>query len=166
MDTFSQFTHSLVVLFRLSTHQEPGCGWDRDEVRRRADVFAILDRACELMDAVPGHLDMVDAEGPRSGLFFKTPYLLRAIKSLFAAELREQSGQILEEGEASRLAGGTDLGRQGSATMQDMQVPMLGDEDVNFSLSNEPWWLSDLLNMGPSWDAGPEELLYTPYVEY
>ncbi|PSR84367.1 hypothetical protein BD289DRAFT_262295 [Coniella lustricola] len=169
MDTFSQFTHSLVVLFRLSTHDEPSCGWDRNEVRQRADVFAILDLVCERMEAVPAYLGQVNAEGPRSGLFFKTTYLLRAIKSLFAAETRDPSDQDAErEGSAAafKVTGGLDLNGPEAVTTQDMQDATFENADVNFSLANEPWWLTDLLNIGPSWDVGPEELSYTPYVEY
>lgn len=57
-DVFAQFTQTLVVLFKLST-LDIGSGsgastWDvRPEVRRRADVFEILDRACHIIDTVP-----------------------------------------------------------------------------------------------------------------
>ncbi|RYO85816.1 hypothetical protein DL766_003772 [Monosporascus sp. MC13-8B] len=85
VDVFSQFTQCLVALFRLATLDEPG--WDLEEVRRRADVFEILDRSCETIDRVPAALGITDAEGPRRGLFFKTAHLLRVIKALFLAEL-------------------------------------------------------------------------------
>ncbi|KAF3071318.1 hypothetical protein GL218_00651 [Daldinia childiae] len=84
-DLFTQFTQYLVVLFRLQTLDEPG--WDQDEVRRRADVFGIIDQACIDVDRVPVSLGMVDAEGPRSGFFFKMSRLLREVRALFLAEM-------------------------------------------------------------------------------
>ncbi|KAI1803832.1 hypothetical protein F4811DRAFT_553484 [Daldinia bambusicola] len=90
-DLFTQFTQYLIVLFRLVTLDEPG--WDQDEVRRRADVFAIIDRCCVEVERVPPALGMVDAEGPRSGFFFKMPLLLRDVKVLFIAEMQHMQQQ-------------------------------------------------------------------------
>lgn len=88
-DLFTQFTQYLVVLFRLQTLDEPG--WDQDEVRRRADVFGIIDQACIDVDRVPVSLGMVDAEGPRSGFFFKMSRLLREVRALFLAEMPQNT---------------------------------------------------------------------------
>ncbi|KAI2783131.1 hypothetical protein F4815DRAFT_459998 [Daldinia loculata] len=88
-DLFTQFTQYLVVLFRLQTLDEPG--WDQDEVRRRADVFGIIDQACIDVDHVPVSLGMVDAEGPRSGFFFKMSRLLREVRALFLAEMPQNT---------------------------------------------------------------------------
>ncbi|KAI1412437.1 hypothetical protein F5Y13DRAFT_163584 [Hypoxylon sp. FL1857] len=85
VDIFTQFMQYFVVLFKLSILDEPG--WDLQEVRRRANVFEIIDRACENVDRVPVVTGMVDAEGPRSGLFFKMNCILRDIKALFLAEM-------------------------------------------------------------------------------
>ncbi|OAQ92095.1 Zn2/Cys6 DNA-binding protein [Purpureocillium lilacinum] len=96
VDVFAQFTHTLVVVLRLNTVSEPG--WDLQESCRRADVLEILDRACDTIDRVPPAIGMVDAKGPRSGLFFKTTYLLKAIKSLFVAEMGPKDGvSILDD---------------------------------------------------------------------
>lgn len=140
VDTFYLFTHSLVVLFRLTTHEESG--WDRGEFCRRADVFDILDLVCEKMDRVPVELEVIDADGPRSGLFFKTTYLLRAIKSPFAAGMGPAAAEtVVQRPNFSR----------GEVTAEN-----LGDytvvDDSGFNLSNEPWWLTDLMNMGSSWN--------------
>ncbi|KAJ3576920.1 hypothetical protein NPX13_g3552 [Xylaria arbuscula] len=91
VDVFAQFTHCLVMLFKLTTLERPG--WDSKEVMRRANVFEILDRAAQTVDRVPVTLGIVDAEGPRRGLLFKTSYLLRAIKALFLAEMGPQNKQ-------------------------------------------------------------------------
>lgn len=79
------------MLFKLATLDEPG--WDLEEVRRRADVFAILDRFYEFTEGVPAALGIVDAEGPRKGLFFKVKDVIRAIKALFLAELPPNAPQ-------------------------------------------------------------------------
>ncbi|XXG97576.1 hypothetical protein Hte_003881 [Hypoxylon texense] len=91
VDVFSQFSQCLVVLFKLATLDEPG--WDLEEVRRRADVFAILDRFYEFIEGVPAALGIVDAEGPRRGLFFKVKDVIRAIKTLFLAQLPPNAPQ-------------------------------------------------------------------------
>lgn len=145
MDTFAQFTHSLVVLLRLTTLEEPG--WDRDEVRRRVDVFAILDRACERVDRIPGELGLVDsADGQRSGLFFKTNYLFRAIKQLFLRHAK--AGEDMESGFEAQAS-------QASTT----------ENEFIMDLSNEPW-LADLLDMDLAWNWEEENLPWSQYSEY
>lgn len=54
MNTFTQCTHSLVVLMRPATLYESG--WDKDNVCRRPDVFAILDRAVDHTHRIPREL--------------------------------------------------------------------------------------------------------------
>lgn len=158
MDTFSQLTHSLVVLFRLTTHDEDG--WDQDEVRRRANVLTILDQACDVVESIPPALGIVDAEGPRSGLFFKTTYLFRAIKTLF---MREMGSKAVAEG-LSLVVPDITTGVDASS-MEALKEPALADDFV-MTLSNEPW-LADLLTMEPTWNSVPEgNFLYPPYAEY
>jgi hypothetical protein len=144
VDLFSQFTHNLVVLCRLQTADEPG--WDRDEVRRRADVVEILNGAKKMMDSVPIELGMVDADGPRSGLFFKTAYLLEAIKNLFLREI----GIALPPGAVQPNDSDSHIGTDTDA------VGGLFPDDPVFDLSIEPW-LSDILTSGSGWDFGVEE---------
>ncbi|KAK0614952.1 hypothetical protein B0T17DRAFT_602074 [Bombardia bombarda] len=73
-------------LTTLRRSEEPG--WEPGgAVRQRADVLAILDRACDTIDRVPVALGMIDAKGPRRGLFFKMSYLLRAIHAMFLSEM-------------------------------------------------------------------------------
>lgn len=178
MDTFSQLTHTLVVLFRLTAHvDEPG--WDRAEVRRRVDVLAVLDRACDVVERIPVALGIVDADGPRSGLFFKTTYLFRAIRTLFAREMGLPvggggRGGISSSDGAGGLGAfstvpGSAAGAAVAGSAQDGSVDGMGEpalvDDFIMNLSNEPW-LSDLLAMGPSFNGGPEAFLYPPYTEY
>ncbi|KAJ4404701.1 hypothetical protein N0V82_010444 [Gnomoniopsis sp. IMI 355080] len=157
MDTFTQLTHNLVVLFRLTILDEPG--WDRDEVRKHADVFDILDRACDHVDRVPGELGLLDATGQRNGLFFKTNYLFRAIKQLF---LREAKAKGIEVEQIVSIAG------QGVEAGSDPQVPAYAStttDDFIMDLSNEPW-LADLLDMNLDWNYGADNLPWSQYSEY
>lgn len=132
VDIFAQFMHCLVVLFKLTTLET--LGWDLEEVRRRADVFEILDRAAETVDRVPARLGIMDARGPRRGLLFKTSYLFRAIKALFMAEMGPRKQQ--QQQQQSLLAA------------QDGSVGSGGDGYVSdeflMSLWDEPWF-SDIL---------------------
>ncbi|KAI1388440.1 uncharacterized protein F4822DRAFT_402841 [Hypoxylon trugodes] len=84
-DITTQFMQYVVVLFKLNTLDEPG--WDLQEVRRRADVFEILDHTCEQLNRLPTLVGMIDADGPRRGFFFKMIRLLRDIKGLLLAEM-------------------------------------------------------------------------------
>lgn len=153
MDTFAQFTHSVVVLFRLTTLEEPD--WDRDEVRIRADVYSILDRACDTIDRIPGELGMVDSSGRRSGLFFKTNYLLRAIKQLF---LRKSKAIGMKS--STTTVQGLEVESQAPA-----HAASRAADDFVMDLSNEPW-LADLLDMDLTWNFGSENLPWSQYSEY
>ncbi|KAI1381383.1 hypothetical protein F4677DRAFT_402845 [Hypoxylon crocopeplum] len=84
-DTFSQFTQCLVILFKLATLEEPG--WDLEEVKRRADVFEILDRACEIISNGPTTSSILNAEAQPISLIPKTLHLFRTIKAMFLAEM-------------------------------------------------------------------------------
>lgn len=157
VDTFAQFTHSLVVLLRLTTLEEPG--WDRDEVRTRVDVFATLDRACERVDRIPGELDLVDsADGTRSGLFFKTNYLFRAIKQLFLRHAKDNAAEVEQ---SVSMAG---KGMESVFEAQASQASTSEDELI-MDLSNEPW-LADLLDMDLAWNWEEENLPWSQYSEY
>ncbi|KAI1327773.1 hypothetical protein F5Y16DRAFT_370892 [Xylariaceae sp. FL0255] len=83
VDVFTHFLHSLVVLFKLTTLDEPG--WDVEAVKRRADIFEIIDRVCGVITDAVRELGLVKATGPRHGLYFKTTYLFQAMKALFLA---------------------------------------------------------------------------------
>ncbi|KAI8630201.1 hypothetical protein F5Y19DRAFT_484081 [Xylariaceae sp. FL1651] len=131
VDVFAQFTHRLVVLFKLTTLEEPS--WDLEEVRRRAGVFEVLDRAAEAVDRVPVTLGIVDAEGPRRGLLFKTSYLFRAIKALFLANMTPQQQRKQHQSLPVAHDSVVELGGDGS----------LWDELME-SLWDEPWF-SDIM---------------------
>ncbi|KAI1251471.1 hypothetical protein MGN70_006039 [Eutypa lata] len=144
VDGFTQFTHCLVVLFKLTMLEEPG--WDVDEVRKRADVFGILDHTCEVVHRVPAAVGMVDADGPRNGLFFKVTYFLRAIKALFLSEL-PPTIQV-------------DSSRGNSSDPADPMADVAISDDFILNLADEPWF-SDI--MGSTWDFGIESPFDTPF---
>jgi hypothetical protein len=133
VDLFAQFTHCLVVLFKLTNLEESG--WDVEEVRQRADVFKILDHFCETVQLVPAELGIVDADGPRRGVFFKTKYLLRAIKELFLAEMSPNVRPIALQPYQSVFDGNAATDSVGDGSVSD---------DFVLDLSDEPW-LSDIM---------------------
>ncbi|KAI1099756.1 hypothetical protein F4804DRAFT_73532 [Jackrogersella minutella] len=148
-DVFTQFMQFLVVLFKLSILDEPG--WDLQEVRRRADVFESLDRACENVDRVPALVGMVDADGPRRGLFFKMTCLLRDVKALFLAEMPPNAPPIAAFSTPESGAGANDI----SGTD--------GVEFMDFSFSDEilMGMLQDNI-LSPAWDFR-QDSSYMPF---
>ncbi|KAI8630245.1 hypothetical protein F5Y19DRAFT_429452 [Xylariaceae sp. FL1651] len=138
VDVFTQFLHCLVVLFKLITLNEPG--WDVAEVRRRADIFKILDHACDTVDRVTTELGMVDADGPRHGLFFKSNYLFRTIKALLLAEMEQ------DRRPGPALYPLDNVYSDFNAVFSD---PNWVPEDFMMSVANEPW-MSDIFMS--SWD--------------
>lgn len=139
VDNFTQFLHCVVVLFKLTTLEEPG--WDLEEVRRRADVFKVLDSTGQELDNIARVRGMIDAEGPRSGLFFKAKHLWRAIKALLLAEmpanLVSPEVQILQKGD-----------QENDASVDQEEIPT---DLFRINLADEPW-LSDIF----SYDWAPE----------
>lgn len=144
VDLFSQFLHCLVVLFRLTTINEPG--WDPEEVKKRADVFVVIDRACDVIDRIPVELGIVDADGPRSGLLFKTTYLFRAIKTLLMAEMAPHMPPIAPPPQGRSAA-------VDAVNAADSVAGAPVPDDFLMDLAAEPW-LSDIF--APSWNAGME----------
>jgi hypothetical protein len=133
VDSFAQFTHMLVVLFKLTILMEPG--WDLEEVRRRVDLFDIIDRSCEMLQGLPSELGITDADGPRRGLFFKTTGLLMTIKNLFLAEM---PSSMLPSPHSHEIA--SDYSSAGDSG-GDFSIP----DDFLFNIADEPW-LSDIFD--------------------
>lgn len=130
----------IVVHFKLSILDEPG--WDVQEVRRRADVFENIDRACENVERVPAILGMVDADGPRCGLFFKMTTILREVKALFLAEMQPPAAFPTPET---------------GADANDINIGGNGVEAMDFSFSDE--FLMGMLQddiLSPGWDFRPD----------
>ncbi|KFA51401.1 hypothetical protein S40293_03285 [Stachybotrys chartarum IBT 40293] len=146
VELFNQLTQCLIILFRLASVDEPN--WDADEVRRRADVFQVLDHCAGIMDHVPKAVGMVDATGGRRGLFFKGPRLIRAIKTLMMAEMARKKPQSLQ---AASATNDQMIGQSDYRSGPEMEVMPASGVDLN--IEYEPW-LSDLFV--PSWDFGQD----------
>ncbi|ETS73708.1 hypothetical protein PFICI_14654 [Pestalotiopsis fici W106-1] len=159
VDTFAQFTHCLIILFKLTTLSEPG--WDIEEVRRRADVLEALDRSCATVERVPTAVGMVDAEpeSPHRGLFFKTTYLLRSIKALILAEMTPDGvpSAALQSPESGVVI--DDYNEGGGSLMHYGTEYMFMRDELVLSLSDEPW-LSDMWSS--SWDRISEGAFNQP----
>ncbi|KAH9906340.1 hypothetical protein F4778DRAFT_801578 [Xylariomycetidae sp. FL2044] len=129
VECLSRLTGCLVVLFRLGTLDEPG--WDVDEVRKQVDVFAILDRICQNIEEIVVVLGLIDADGPKRGLFFKAGHLFSSIKVFFSNEMKSHTLSSAPQASASHPP-------YNSSTLQgwDVFVP----EEFFSNLSNEPWF--------------------------
>ncbi|RSL90939.1 hypothetical protein CEP51_000462 [Fusarium floridanum] len=132
VDFCTQFLHCLAILFKLTIHKE--LGWDMEEVRKRIDVMSVLDRACEVLGEVPMAMGIVDAPGPRMGLLFRTAGLLRAVKTLFMAEMQ---GRLPQNAPQEQAAGELDVGMDGQS---------LNFSDELFQGLYEEPWLVDLFD--------------------
>ncbi|KAL8369870.1 hypothetical protein RB595_000293 [Gaeumannomyces hyphopodioides] len=104
---YVQMTHCLVQLFRLHTlpdgesDGDGGPGLDFADIRRRADVFKVIDTLCDEIDKVPEAYGMVDAPGPRRGLLFKAAAHLRMIKGIMLSKLPEHMKRQREQEQLS-----------------------------------------------------------------
>jgi hypothetical protein len=138
VDTFTQFTHCLVVLFKLTTLNEPD--WDVAEVTRRADVFSILDDFSARAATISEVAGITDTDGLNRGIFTKTPALLKTIKALMMSEMEPSVAPLPEQNSGQ---GGDD----------DFLAGFTNDGDASYdflaSLRHEPW-LSDIMEY--SWD--------------
>lgn len=135
----TQFLHCLALLFKLTIHNEPG--WDMEQVRKRVDVMSVLDRSCEVLGEVAMAMGIVDAPGPRMGLLFRTAGLLRAVKTLFMAEMQARWPQN---------------GTQEQAAEDLMNSQGLGFSDELFQGLSEETWLTDLFDS--TWQGGFDSL--------
>ena len=130
VEMFAQFTHCLVVLFKLTSLSEPG--WDVEQVKKRADLFSIIDHFAGAVEAVVKEVGLIDAPGPRRGVFFQAPQLLMAIKALF----------MIEMGQEDALPMSVEVPALQEGDHDESLVMPLTDEFL-WALADEPW-LSDM----------------------
>lgn len=146
VDSFGQFTYCLAVLFRLTTLEDPD--WDNEDVKRRADLLSLLDYYAITLDEVHKVTGMVDAPGPRSGMFFKTSFLMKALKKLFVKELNPDYKEPEAESEKQPVDELMKQGNMQSAPDIAMEEPSFTQEFLS-GLAEEPW-ISDMFGM--TWD--------------
>lgn len=146
VDSFAQFTHCLAVLFRLTNLEDPD--WDNEDVKRRADILGLLDYYATTLDEVHKVTGMVDAPGPRSGMFFKTSYLMKAIKKLFSKELNPDYEEPEQQTDKQPVDELMKQGNMQAAPDISMEEPSFTQEFLS-GLAEEPW-LSDVF--GTTWD--------------
>lgn len=89
---FQQFVHCIMLLSKLTIIDEPG--WDIEEVKKRANLHDILDRAAQNLDSIPGIIGLVDAVGTgESGFLFKSSRLVQSLKATFLAKIAPAESQ-------------------------------------------------------------------------
>jgi hypothetical protein len=143
VDLFAQLMHCVVVLFKLSLIDE--VGWDLMEVKRRADVFAFLDRVSETMqNRVVPEMEIVDGTS-RTSLLYRHG-LFHLIKGFLMAKITAERGQ---QSAALFLTPESGDSQHDSAYAADHDMPMMQYETF-MGLMDEPW-ASDILNF--SWDV-------------
>ncbi|TLD13996.1 uncharacterized protein PgNI_04470 [Pyricularia grisea] len=167
-DSLSQFTLCMVVAFRLTMVGADGDepGWDAEEMRRRIDVFGMLDRAYEKLSRVQNDAGIVaDFPGPRLGIWQKSPMMFRMMKALLMAELppgmtlpgmeaaAEEAGQHQHQQPAMRTPESMDQSNEAGDMFAGIMVP----DQVVMTMADEPW-LSEL--WGPSWDTGQQSAFF------
>ncbi|TLS29648.1 hypothetical protein PpBr36_00607 [Pyricularia pennisetigena] len=169
-DNLSQFTLCLVVAFRLTMVGADGDepGWDAEEMRRRIDVFGMLDQAYEKLAQITTAAGIIaDHPGPRLGIWQKSPMMFRMMKALLLAELppgmtlpgmeaaAEERDQHAHQQPAMRTPESMDQGNEAGDVFAGMMLP----DQVLMSMADEPW-LSEL--WGPSWDTGQQSAAFFP----
>ncbi|KAE8146579.1 hypothetical protein BDV25DRAFT_162216 [Aspergillus avenaceus] len=121
---FSQMVHNLVVLYQLSTFEDPA--WDTAAVRRTADILAILDSVIYNMSQV-AVLAGMDGE-PDTDVFSRVAKMYRSVRMGWEAKL----------GTEPFLPPGADPAQALPEPLEAMPLdfPQVSDND----------WLSDMLN--------------------
>jgi hypothetical protein len=134
---FAQFSHCIILLFKLTTLEEPG--WDTNEVKKRADLLNILEGLAQRLDSIPRLLGLVDAVGTgESGLFFKSSRLIRGIRASFLAEMAPTPLQ-------------TDVQPNGNPDTAEFIGESLVPDDIAMHLADDPW-LTDILCLHGTFD--------------
>ena len=81
---FSQLVHCLVILYRLSTLDDPA--WDKNGVQETADLLLIVDQLINKLDYAAAKLVIDDS--PEADVFSRTAKKLRSIRLEWEAKLR------------------------------------------------------------------------------
>jgi hypothetical protein len=123
---FNQFTHCIMLLFKLTTLDE--IGWDLAEVKKRANLTDILERVAERAESTPRLLGIVDNVGSRESAFlFKSTQLIQAIKGTLMSQMTPATALQMEvqqdiNATISAIPGGSSI-----------------SDDIDMSFMDDPW---------------------------
>ncbi|KAJ4423327.1 hypothetical protein N0V82_002055 [Gnomoniopsis sp. IMI 355080] len=124
--TFMQKIQGLVALFRLSKLDNVPA-WNTAEVRKRLDIFALLERLAVLMDSVAAATAVAEDEPGEDSLWRKASKVMRRMKMGIKEDFPDMN-EGLNVGQVSDLvSGGPNL------APQDLQDPFMSN------LSDDPW---------------------------
>ncbi|KAL4862495.1 hypothetical protein BDV12DRAFT_190377 [Aspergillus spectabilis] len=121
---FAQMVHNLVMLYQLSTLNDPG--WDTATVRRDVDVLSILSTVIENMSRVAG-LARLEGE-PDSDVFSRVAKIYRTVQVGWEVKL---APDLFSQP-------GTDLSQPLADAMDTMPT--------NFPLTADHDWMSEMIN--------------------
>ena len=82
---FSQLVRCLVTLYKLSTLDDPA--WDKNGVRKTANLLLILDQVVENMEQVSVLAGLDNNDGQERDVYFRTANMLRSIRPGWEAVL-------------------------------------------------------------------------------
>ncbi|KAL5333796.1 hypothetical protein BJX70DRAFT_45511 [Aspergillus crustosus] len=119
---FAQLVHNLVMLYQLSTLNDPG--WDTPTVKKTVDVLSILSTVIENMSRV-AEVAHIDSE-PDSDVFSRVAKIYRTVQVGWEVRLAPDL-----------LSLGADLS---------IPVPDTVAMPTNFPLTSDHDWMSDMLN--------------------
>jgi hypothetical protein len=134
---WTQYMHCIILLFRLSTLDEPG--WDKSEVKKRANLLEILERLIHRLDNTPEYFGMVNTdEADTNGLFFHCSRLIQGMKATFAAELATTTLQ-------------TDVkSGNGSPATEAIDSSLVSDGFTSYVMDDP--WMADLMHFHEGFD--------------
>ena len=87
---FSQLSHCLIALYRLSTLDDPA--WDKDMVQNTANLLLISDQVAQNMGRVTG-LAGLDSDSTESGVFTRAAKMAESIRLGWEAKLDAEPRQ-------------------------------------------------------------------------
>lgn len=135
VDSFTQLTHCLVVLFKLNTLNEPG--WDLAEARKRADVIQILDCYSERAECALKMTEIVENDRLNRGVLNKALHFFKVVKMLMWTEMTENMPHLNLEKDINEVF----TSSAGDTMITDSFIRSLEQDS----------WLVDLID--DSWDC-------------
>ncbi|KAF2726468.1 hypothetical protein EJ04DRAFT_530247 [Polyplosphaeria fusca] len=154
----AQYSHATILLFRLSTLNEPG--WDLAHVHATESILTMLDRSIDSFEEfLRTHEYIDDAPEDESGVLFKAPKMLRMVRGNFAKEIgtniskewitvgSESDGERIMDmaglGCASANAGGSAEGITGGISDEDWELMQMSTQDLGLFLQEDPLNVKD-----------------------